>query len=155
MQWLDIRLQLIGVAVVTGLGVIAVIQHQFNSVDPGETTTEFSGCKPEYKTFNSCCGSSFVRVCVFIAGRVRSGRSVPVLRSVHHNAAVGPHIQFHSDWDAAGECGANWRILHLPANRATAPEHAGQTSCHEQTLTLTQYNHLWKKCLKKIHNKQR
>uniref|UniRef100_A0A8C4HU33 ATP-binding cassette sub-family C member 10 n=1 Tax=Dicentrarchus labrax TaxID=13489 RepID=A0A8C4HU33_DICLA len=35
MQWLDIRLQMIGVAVVTGLGVIAVIQHQFNSVDPG------------------------------------------------------------------------------------------------------------------------
>ncbi|TKS68688.1 Multidrug resistance-associated protein 7 ATP-binding cassette sub-family C member 10 [Collichthys lucidus] len=35
MQWLDIRLQLIGVAVVTGLGVIAVIQHQYNSVDPG------------------------------------------------------------------------------------------------------------------------
>uniref|UniRef100_A0A672ZF74 ATP-binding cassette, sub-family C (CFTR/MRP), member 10 n=1 Tax=Sphaeramia orbicularis TaxID=375764 RepID=A0A672ZF74_9TELE len=34
-QWLNIRLQLIGVAVVTGLGVIAVIQHQFNSVDPG------------------------------------------------------------------------------------------------------------------------
>lgn len=35
MQWLQIRLQLIGVAVVTGLGVIAVIQHQLNSVDPG------------------------------------------------------------------------------------------------------------------------
>ncbi|KAK2817485.1 hypothetical protein Q5P01_025676 [Channa striata] len=35
MQWLDIRLQMIGVAVVTGLGVIAVIQHQFHSVDPG------------------------------------------------------------------------------------------------------------------------
>ncbi|XP_038567664.1 multidrug resistance-associated protein 7 isoform X1 [Micropterus salmoides] len=35
MQWLDIRLQLIGVAVVTGLGVIAVIQHQYKSVDPG------------------------------------------------------------------------------------------------------------------------
>ncbi|XP_068607504.1 ATP-binding cassette sub-family C member 10 [Brachionichthys hirsutus] len=34
-QWMDIRLQLIGVAVVTGLGVIAVIQHQFSSVDPG------------------------------------------------------------------------------------------------------------------------
>ncbi|KAM9362938.1 ATP-binding cassette sub-family C member 10 [Symphorus nematophorus] len=34
-QWLDIRLQLIGVAVVTGLGVIAVVQHQYNSVDPG------------------------------------------------------------------------------------------------------------------------
>ncbi|XP_054459670.1 ATP-binding cassette sub-family C member 10 [Anoplopoma fimbria] len=35
MQWLDIRLQLIGVAVVTGLGVLAVVQHQYNSVDPG------------------------------------------------------------------------------------------------------------------------
>ncbi|GAA6230797.1 multidrug resistance-associated protein 7-like [Lates japonicus] len=35
MQWLDIRLQLIGVAVVTVLGVIAVVQHQFHSVDPG------------------------------------------------------------------------------------------------------------------------
>uniref|UniRef100_A0AAQ5YQH7 ATP-binding cassette, sub-family C (CFTR/MRP), member 10 n=1 Tax=Amphiprion ocellaris TaxID=80972 RepID=A0AAQ5YQH7_AMPOC len=35
MQWLSIRLQLIGVAVVTGLAVIAVIQHQFNSIDPG------------------------------------------------------------------------------------------------------------------------
>ncbi|XP_022623376.1 multidrug resistance-associated protein 7 isoform X2 [Seriola dumerili] len=35
MQWLDIRLQLIGVAVVTGLAVIAVVQHQFHSVDPG------------------------------------------------------------------------------------------------------------------------
>lgn len=34
-QWLDIRLQLIGVAVVTGLGAIAVIQHQYNAVDPG------------------------------------------------------------------------------------------------------------------------
>lgn len=36
MQWLDIRLQLIGVAVVTGLGVIAVIQQQYGVVDPGE-----------------------------------------------------------------------------------------------------------------------
>ncbi|MEQ2199661.1 Multidrug resistance-associated protein 7, partial [Xenoophorus captivus] len=35
MQWLDIRLQMIGVAVVTGLGVIAVIQHQYSFVDPG------------------------------------------------------------------------------------------------------------------------
>ncbi|XP_061583426.1 ATP-binding cassette sub-family C member 10 [Cololabis saira] len=35
MQWLDIRLQLIGVAVVTGLGVIAVVQHQYGVVDPG------------------------------------------------------------------------------------------------------------------------
>ncbi|XP_057699514.1 ATP-binding cassette sub-family C member 10 isoform X2 [Corythoichthys intestinalis] len=34
-QWLDIRLQLIGVAVVTSLAIIAVIQHSFNVVDPG------------------------------------------------------------------------------------------------------------------------
>lgn len=43
-QWLDIRLQLIGIAVVTGLGVIAVVQHQLNSVDPGKTAEEFAGC---------------------------------------------------------------------------------------------------------------
>lgn len=48
MQWLDIRLQLIGVAVVTGLGVIAVIQHQYKSVDPGESAAEFGGCAPVY-----------------------------------------------------------------------------------------------------------
>ncbi|XP_066504379.1 ATP-binding cassette sub-family C member 10 isoform X2 [Hoplias malabaricus] len=35
MQWLDIRLQMIGVAVVTGISVIAVIQHQIRSIDPG------------------------------------------------------------------------------------------------------------------------
>ncbi|KAK7930093.1 hypothetical protein WMY93_006488 [Mugilogobius chulae] len=34
-QWLIVRLQFIGVAVVTGLAVISVIQHQFQSVDPG------------------------------------------------------------------------------------------------------------------------
>uniref|UniRef100_A0A7N6ABQ1 ATP-binding cassette, sub-family C (CFTR/MRP), member 10 n=1 Tax=Anabas testudineus TaxID=64144 RepID=A0A7N6ABQ1_ANATE len=60
MQWLDIRLQLIGVAVVTGLGVIAVIQHQFNSVDPGETTAEFDGCTLVYKSFNCCSGCGLV-----------------------------------------------------------------------------------------------
>lgn len=35
MQWLDMRLQMIGVAVVTSIAVIAVIQHQMKSVDPG------------------------------------------------------------------------------------------------------------------------
>ncbi|KAI4882036.1 hypothetical protein NFI96_012507 [Prochilodus magdalenae] len=35
MQWLDIRLQMIGVAVVTGISVIAVIEHQVRSIDPG------------------------------------------------------------------------------------------------------------------------
>ncbi|XP_023680821.2 ATP-binding cassette sub-family C member 10 [Paramormyrops kingsleyae] len=35
MQWLDIRLQMIGVLVVTGLSVIAIIQHQMKSVDSG------------------------------------------------------------------------------------------------------------------------
>ncbi|KAK3562319.1 hypothetical protein QTP86_033307 [Hemibagrus guttatus] len=35
MQWLDIRLQMIGVTVVTGISIIAVIQQQIRSVDPG------------------------------------------------------------------------------------------------------------------------
>ncbi|XP_051957113.1 ATP-binding cassette sub-family C member 10-like isoform X3 [Xyrauchen texanus] len=35
MQWLDIRLQMIGVTVVTGISLIAVIQHQIKSIDPG------------------------------------------------------------------------------------------------------------------------
>uniref|UniRef100_A0A8C9WQX2 ATP-binding cassette, sub-family C (CFTR/MRP), member 10 n=1 Tax=Scleropages formosus TaxID=113540 RepID=A0A8C9WQX2_SCLFO len=35
MQWLDIRLQMIGVLVVTGLSVIAIIQHQAKSIDTG------------------------------------------------------------------------------------------------------------------------
>uniref|UniRef100_A0A673JL25 Multidrug resistance-associated protein 7-like n=1 Tax=Sinocyclocheilus rhinocerous TaxID=307959 RepID=A0A673JL25_9TELE len=35
MQWLDIRLQMIGVTVVTGISLIAVIQHQLKSIDPG------------------------------------------------------------------------------------------------------------------------
>ncbi|XP_077426239.1 ATP-binding cassette sub-family C member 10 isoform X2 [Vanacampus margaritifer] len=34
-QWLDIRLQLVGVAVVTGLAAAAVVQHHFRVADPG------------------------------------------------------------------------------------------------------------------------
>ncbi|XP_067010232.2 ATP-binding cassette sub-family C member 10 [Anabrus simplex] len=34
-QWLGLRLQFIGVAMVTGVGVIAVLQHQFDVADPG------------------------------------------------------------------------------------------------------------------------
>ena len=34
-QWLALRLQLIGVAMVTGVGVFAVIQHHLHTVDPG------------------------------------------------------------------------------------------------------------------------
>lgn len=33
-QWLALRLQMIGVIIVTGVGVIAVLQHQFDVVDP-------------------------------------------------------------------------------------------------------------------------
>lgn len=33
--WLGLRLQFIGVAMVTGIGVLAVLQHQFNVADPG------------------------------------------------------------------------------------------------------------------------
>jgi len=34
-QWLGLRLQFIGVAMVTGIGLIAVLQHQFDVADPG------------------------------------------------------------------------------------------------------------------------
>ncbi|XP_021924384.1 multidrug resistance-associated protein 7 isoform X3 [Zootermopsis nevadensis] len=34
-RWLGLRLQFIGVAMVTGIGVIAMLQHQFNVADPG------------------------------------------------------------------------------------------------------------------------
>lgn len=89
MQWLDIRLQLIGVAVVSGLGVIAVVQHQYSSVNPGESTADFGGCAPvSVSSITSCSG------CVV---PVRPGGSVPVLRPVHHHAPVGPHIQLHPD----------------------------------------------------------
>uniref|UniRef100_A0A4W5PMC5 ATP-binding cassette, sub-family C (CFTR/MRP), member 10 n=1 Tax=Hucho hucho TaxID=62062 RepID=A0A4W5PMC5_9TELE len=46
MQWLDIRLQMIGVVVVTGIGVIAVVQHQFQSIDPGEQPAGMLACLP-------------------------------------------------------------------------------------------------------------
>lgn len=46
MQWLDIRLQMIGVAVVTGLGLIAVVQHQYSFVDPGGMLSESCDCTP-------------------------------------------------------------------------------------------------------------
>ncbi|KAK3914649.1 Multidrug resistance-associated protein 7 [Frankliniella fusca] len=34
-QWLGLRLQLMGVAIISGVGFIAVIQHQFDVADPG------------------------------------------------------------------------------------------------------------------------
>ena len=34
-QWLGIRLQMLGVAMVTGVSFIAVLEHHFNTVDPG------------------------------------------------------------------------------------------------------------------------
>jgi ATP-binding cassette subfamily C (CFTR/MRP) protein 10 len=40
-QWLSLRLQFIGVAMVTGIGFIAVLQHQFNVADPGSYKNKF------------------------------------------------------------------------------------------------------------------
>ena len=34
-QWLELRLQLIGCAIVTGIAVLAVIQHHTHSISPG------------------------------------------------------------------------------------------------------------------------
>ncbi|XP_016381591.1 multidrug resistance-associated protein 7-like isoform X2 [Sinocyclocheilus rhinocerous] len=51
-QWLDIRLQMIGVTVVTGISVIAVIQHQLKSIDPGLTEMQLVSIErtEEYST---------------------------------------------------------------------------------------------------------
>ncbi len=35
-QWLGIRLQMLGVAMVTGVAFIAVLEHHFNTVNPGK-----------------------------------------------------------------------------------------------------------------------
>lgn len=45
-QWLGLRLQFIGVAMVTGIGVIAVLQHQFSAANPGtfKTGNHYSSC---------------------------------------------------------------------------------------------------------------
>ena len=37
-QWLGIRLQMLGVAMVTGVSFIAMLEHHFNTVDPGTCT---------------------------------------------------------------------------------------------------------------------
>ena len=34
-QWLGIRLQMLGVIMVAGVAFIAVLEHHFNTVDPG------------------------------------------------------------------------------------------------------------------------
>ena len=34
-QWLGIRLQMLGVAMVVGVAFIAVLEHHFSTVDPG------------------------------------------------------------------------------------------------------------------------
>ncbi len=36
-QWLGLRLQMLGVAMVAGVAFIAVLEHRFASVDPGES----------------------------------------------------------------------------------------------------------------------
>ena len=38
-QWLGLRLQFIGVAMITGVVLIAVVQHQYDIADPGNTFT--------------------------------------------------------------------------------------------------------------------
>ena len=38
-QWLGIRLQMLGVAMVTGVAFIAVLEHHLNTVDPGNVAT--------------------------------------------------------------------------------------------------------------------
>lgn len=42
MQWLDIRLQLMGAAVVSAIAGIALVQHQQGLADPGTTLGPFT-----------------------------------------------------------------------------------------------------------------
>ena len=42
-QWLGLRLQFLGVAMVTAVAFIAVLEHHFSTVDPGDVTL-FSYC---------------------------------------------------------------------------------------------------------------
>lgn len=42
MQWLDIRLQLMGAAVVSAIAGIALIQHQQGLANPGTTSRTFT-----------------------------------------------------------------------------------------------------------------
>ena len=39
-QWLGIRLQMLGVAMVAGVSFIAVLEHHFNTVNPGKTANK-------------------------------------------------------------------------------------------------------------------
>jgi len=43
-QWLGLRLQLIGVVMVTGVAAVAVIEHTYSTVDAG-TQVYYWGCK--------------------------------------------------------------------------------------------------------------
>ena len=40
-RWLDLRLQMIGVAMVTGVAFIAVLEHHYRTVNPGKTNKPF------------------------------------------------------------------------------------------------------------------
>ncbi len=42
-QWLGIRLQMMGVAMVTAVAVIAVLEHHFRTVNPGEVALKSRG----------------------------------------------------------------------------------------------------------------
>lgn len=35
-QWLNVRVQLIGVAMVTGVSAVAIIEHRFQAANPGK-----------------------------------------------------------------------------------------------------------------------
>lgn len=54
MQWLDIRLQMIGVAVVTAIAGIAIIQHQRKLGDPGELWNYYGLCRMHHRLCHPC-----------------------------------------------------------------------------------------------------
>lgn len=44
-KWLDFRLQMLGVAMVTGVAFVAVLEHHFHTVNPGKYSLFSTGCK--------------------------------------------------------------------------------------------------------------
>ena len=84
-QWLSTWLQMLGVAMVTGVAFIAVLEHHLNSVNPGAQ---------EFLVASSIYASSCARV----------GGAGHLLCSVSHQPIVrGRHI-VHRDRETDGQC---------------------------------------------------
>lgn len=69
-QWLAMRLQLIGVVMVTGVATVAVIEHTYSTVEAGMQTNLFSNCAQPVRTEASYLvdGSQTLLACLSLLG---------------------------------------------------------------------------------------